>query len=415
MVFSPLICYNHYKGVTPLNEYNLRFKRNVYFILALAVLSLSVLFAAGTVFTLTVALAIDETSVGHIYLGNRPEADYPSYLERRISEWRSTASYRLGFQGYLYEVDLDALAFDADGTAENIIRNVNNRAVFTLPDASRDAIQDGIETLFPVRVTTHFDFDGFIDDLLDDVSHLYQFKTYRLDDYLAPASAATILATSLIDGLEADDVLAIVAAAGELAIPAADRFSLIAAFADSDLDNDQLSILASGLFAVSAGTRFQSFLYRSFPETPAWAEIGANVRILRVNGLDFSFYNPMDSAYRFVVTAADATTLRIELVGHPFVETIEAGWERAAFVPFAVETIEDLTLNASTPGVVVIDSDEETVYRIVVRPGVDGEIWVLNRTVTAPGETPVETAVAFDERPSVTAIYRENTVLKGGD
>jgi len=55
--------------VTPLAEYNVRFKRNVYFILAFAVLSLSVLFAAGTIFTLTVALAIDETSVGHIYLG----------------------------------------------------------------------------------------------------------------------------------------------------------------------------------------------------------------------------------------------------------------------------------------------------------------------------------------------------------
>ncbi|OHE40763.1 MAG: hypothetical protein A2Y16_06960 [Tenericutes bacterium GWF2_57_13] len=396
-------------------EYNVRFKRNVYFILAFAVLSLSVLFAAGTIFTLTVALAIDETSVGHIYLGNRPEADYPSYLERRVSEWRSTASYRLGFQGYLYDIELDALTFDADATAENIVRDVNNSAVFTLSTLSRDAIRAGIDSLFSAQVTSHFDFDAFIDDLLDDVSHLYQFKTYRLDDYLAPASAETVLATSLIDGLSADDVDAIVAFAGNVAISALDRFSLLETFAASDLDNDRLSILASGMQAVSVGTRFQSFLYRTLPVMPGWAEIGANVRILRVNGLDFSFYNPMDSDYRFVVSEADATTLRIELVGHPFVETIDAVWERAAFVPFPIETIEDLTLNAATPGVIVIDTDDETIYRVVVRTGVDGEIWFLNRTVTAPGEAPVEAMVAIDERPSVAAIYRENIVPKGGD
>ncbi|MDP3130263.1 MAG: hypothetical protein Q8N15_02890, partial [Bacillota bacterium] len=227
--------------------------------------------------------------------------------------------------------------------------------------------------------------------------------------------AETVLATSLIDGLSADDVDAIVAVAGDVAISALDRFSLLETFAASDLDNDRLSILASGMQAVSVGTRFQSFLYRTLPVMPGWAEIGANVRILRVNGLDFSFYNPMDSDYRFVVTEADATTLRIELIGHPFVETIDAIWERAAFVPFPIETIEDLTLNAATPGVIVIDTDNETIYRVVVRTGVDGEIWFLNRTVTAPGEAPVEAMVAIDERPSVAAIYRENIVPKGGD
>jgi hypothetical protein len=364
---------------------------------------------------LTVSLAIDETSVGHIYLGNRPEADYPTYLDRRVSDWQIASSYRLGFQGYQYDIDLTRLTFDADATVAAIVRDTANLAVFQLTDLAKAAMLSEIASQFSAEIVAHFDDETFFADLLEDVTHLYQIKSYRLDDYLDAASADTVLAESVIDGLAADDVDAIVLAAGVIDIAAAERFSLLAVAATADLDNDQLSILASGMQAVVGGTRFQSFLFRTFPVMPAWAEIGKNVRVLRISGLDFSFYNPMDFGYRFRVTEAGETSLRIQLVGHPFVETIDDVWQLAAVVPFSVESIEDLTLEAGTPGVIVIDTDEATVYRIVVRPGVDGEIWVLNRTVTAPGDDPVETAVAFDERPSTAAIYRENTILKGGD
>ncbi|MCK7492320.1 MAG: hypothetical protein MZW92_12500 [Comamonadaceae bacterium] len=326
------------------------------------------------------------------------------------------ATYRLGFQGYQFEIDLEALSFDADATVAAIVRDQANLAVFILSEASRNAILAGIESMFSAGVTAHFDSDAFLADLIGDASHLYQIKTYRLGDYLSAASADTVLAEIVLDGLAAGDVTAIVAAAGLIDVPAAGP---LLAFGKVRRDGPRQRATVDPRLRLASDHRRDpvSILPVSHPAPSCrlGRRSASDVRILRANGLDFSFYNPMDFGYRFVVTAIDATSFRIALVGLPFVETIESVWERAAVVPFAVETIEDLTLDGSTPGVIVIDSDEETVYRVVVRAGIDGAIWFQNRTVTAPGAAPVVERVAIDERPSVAAIYRENTVPKGGD
>ena len=396
-------------------ELHQRIRRNVYFILATAILALAVLFAVGTVFALTVTLAIDETSVGPIYLGNRSESDYPTYLERRVSEWRTDASYSISFQGYVYEIDLGNLHFDADATAAGIVRGSDNLAVFDIGDDARTALIADLEALFSDTVTSQCDLDAFLGDLIADVSHLYQIRMYRLGDYLALDASETILATVVLDGLDPDDVAAIAAAATFYEIPASSRFSLLEATAMAGLDNDQLSILASLMQVTTGATRFQSFVYRAWNDVPGWADVGRNIRIMRVSGLDFAFYNPIDFTYRFDVTAETATSLRIDLIGVPFVETIVSAWELAAVVPFATETIDDPDVDASTPGVIVLETDTDTVYRVLVRAGADGAIWFLNRSVTMPGGTPAVERIAIEERLSVAAIYRENVVPKGGE
>jgi len=398
-----------------LDRLDKRIRRNVYFIVALAALSFAVLFTAGTVFTLTVALAIDETSVGSVYLGNRPASDYPTYLERRISEWRADASYGLSFQGYVYDIDLGDLTFDVEETVSGIVRGVDNPAVFTIDVSSRDALTDELAAVFSDGVLDHFDADSFFSDLLSDVARLYRIRNYRLDDYLSAASAETVLTTVVVDGLDEADVASIVAAGGTYAIDPSARFSLLDATEESGLANEPLSILASAMQRSVEDVRFTSFLYRSWPTPPAWAEIGRNVRILRVVGLDFSFYNPMDFGYRFVVSAPTGTSLSVALVGYPSVETIDSEWDLTAVVPFATEIVEDDAIDGSTPGVIILDSDEATTYRVLVRAGTDGAIWFLNRTVTAPGGDPYVERVAIDERPAVAAIYRERVVPKGGE
>ncbi len=390
-------------------------KRDVMWVFSWIILTLSVVFTIGTFLTLSVALAIDETSVGPIYLGNRPESEYPTYLERRVSEWRANASYRLSFQGFMYEIDLQEIDFDSEETIHRIVRNSENLAVFTIDDSGKDAILSGIENQFSTTIFAFFDANTFISDLLSDISHLYQIKTYRLDRYLSANSAQTVIASTVVDGLDPDDAEAIVDAGGVYVIQPGSRFSLLEATSDSNLDNIQLSIIASGMQTVTAETRFHSFLYRSWAEMPSWAEIGNNVRVMRVAGLDFSFFNPMDVTYHLAISSESATSIRLELIGHPFVETVDAVWGLSASIPFSIETIDDASIDASTPGVIVIDTVEETIYRVVVRPGTDGSVWFLNRTVVAPGSAAFTERVAIDERPSISAIYRENTVSKGGD
>jgi hypothetical protein len=409
------ICYNHGKEVASMVDNRLRIKRNVFFIVALATFSLSLLFTLGTVFALTVVLAFDETSVGTIYLGNRVELDYPGYLDRRVSEWRDNAAYEVSFQGYALLIDLELLTFDTEATVEQLVRNTDNRAIFTLSLVNREAIRFDIENLFSSDVTVHFDADRFFDQLLNDVSGLVAFRNYRLLDFLSSSSGQTTLGMHVIDGLEVEDVDQIVSASGFLEVRAFYRFSLLEELNSSNLDNNQLSILASGLLEVIGNTRFRSLLYRSLPVMPEWAEIGRNVRIMKINELDFSFYNPMEFDYRFVLTKASPTALQIELIGYPFVETIESIWEQMAVVLFSTEIIDDATINATTPGVVVIDLPDATIYRVVVRAGVNGEIWFLNRTILMPiaGDV-VDERIAIDERPTVTAIYKENNVPKGG-
>jgi len=415
MVFSPRICYNQEEGVNPMAETNLRVKRNIYLMLSLVLLALSGLFAAGTVFTLSVILDIDRTSVGHIYLGNKPAAEYSGYLVLRRIRPVGDAEYEIGFQGFALAIDLSVFAFDADATLDDLVRDEDNLARFDLSEEGEAILLATIETSFTPAVYDHFEAERFIEDLSDDVSHLYQIKNYRLSDYLDDASDDTLLATADVAGLDPGDVDAIHAALSSLSVPAAERFSLLDALDGSGLTNAQLSIVASGLQAVTADTAFHSFLYRSDPAAPAWAAIGMNVRILAVNGFDFSFFNPMDFAYRVEIAKTDATTITVALYGHPYITTYGSVWERQAIVPFDVEYVEDPTLDDATPDVIVTETDDETIYRVLVRDGTDGEIWFCLRTATAPGEDPVTERIAIEERPATAAIYRENIVPKGGD
>ncbi|MFH0992796.1 MAG: hypothetical protein V1761_00440 [bacterium] len=365
-----------------MNNANKRVKRSLYLILAWATLGLSLVFAGATLLTLNVRFNVDATSVGTIYLGNKTDAEFRSYLTVEVNDWIDAAEYRIRYQNLDLAIDLNLFAFDVDATLATLVRDAVNDAVFVLDADDAATLQTAIESTFTATIIDHLEFESLVARILVDLEDLSQRKTYRLTDYLDDSADATILGTQVISGLNPADVAAIVAAAPEVGIAATSRFSLLGSLAATELNNLQLSILASGMEAVTAASHFTGFVFQSYTDVPSWAEIGMNVRVMIVNGLDFSFYNGLDYGLMFTVEAVAADTIRIRLIGYPYVAVYSAEMLLKTVVPFATVTI--------TSG------DE--------RAGIDGAIYDCIRTTVLPGADPTIATIFSEERSPVDAL-----------
>jgi len=365
-----------------MNNANKRMKRSLYLILAWATLGLSLVFAGATLLALNVRFHVDATSVGTIYLGNKTDAEFRSTLTREVSDWVDEAQYRICYQNLELAIDLHLFTFDADATLASLERDVVNDAIFLLDPADAATLRDAIETTFTPVVVDHLEYETLVARILTDLQDLSQRKTYRLTGYLDENATQTVLATQVISGLNPDDVAAIIEAAPEIAIAAASRFSLLRTLASSGLDNLQLSIIASGLEAVTAASHFTGFVFQSHEEVPSWAEVGMNVRMMIVNGLDFSFYNGLDYGLTFTVEAVTVDSVRISLVGYPYVATYSAEMVLKTVVPFQIVSIASGT----------------------ERAGLDGAIYDCIRTTLLPGADPIIATIFSEERSPVDQL-----------
>ncbi|HPG42277.1 MAG TPA: hypothetical protein PLJ98_00540 [Acholeplasmataceae bacterium] len=391
----------------------LYFKRNLYFMISLVTVFLTVVFAVVLLFVLDLGKSVSQTSVGFVYLGSYERNEYEDVLAPRITQWQNTADYELSYQEYTWEIDLNYFAFDALQTAVEVREDVNNPAFFTLSQANEDLLYQSLTSDLTVDLIQAFDFNALLSDLTFDMKLLKNRKLYELKDYLEPSLSTTVIDTLSLDQIDPLIVNEITEAFQEpLVIPANERFYLIEATNDLDLSNEALSVIASALQYLTVKTPVEGYMFERYQDLPLWASPGVNVRILKLSNYDFSFFNPLQEALEMSLEQTAADTLVFTLTGLPLLTTYEKDEVVGPTIYYQTTFVDNPLLDALTPSVVVTDTDTETTYELEVLAGTNGYITYYVRRVTPLGGTTYEIELYTEQTLPINRIVEQNIVVK---
>jgi len=390
-------------------------KRNLYLSITLVVLVISLIFA-GVIFTVfNEENKVDETAVGFIYLGNTSKTQYQAILEREIGSWQNQAEYTVQFQGYTLNLDLNWFDFDIDKTLDEIISHEDNLAYFSLSDANQLIFDNALRTTFTSEIMDAFNIESFIQQINMDLQRLYSRKTYELSDFLNESVAEHIIDTTTITNISSSDVDAIIEKISEIEIPEQGRFSLLDQIDALGLTNEQMSIIASGLQGVVLNTNFNGFIFEQYTTMPIWAKPGHQVRILRVNQFDFTFFNEMDYGFTLTIEKINDTSLSFTLHGIPYITSYTSESLVVASIPYQTIYIENDELDIAAPGILIEETDTEFIYRLLIQSGIDGEVIFFNRTITENGTNPITIKLFDEQHLPVDEIFEERIVEKVGE
>ena len=392
------------------------FKHNIYFMISLITLFLSVMFAIVMLIALDLGERVKETSVGFIYLGSYSEDQYENVLTSKVTQWQAAADFELIYQGYEIDIDLTIFDFNANQTVNNIETNKNNNAHFSLSAENETLLMTHFEDSLTPTIYQAFDTESFLEDVLADMSSLKNRKVYQLKSYLSESLNVSVIQTTTIDQIDLADVNQISETVESLEILGTSRFSILNTLGSNpDLDNNQLSIIASALQKLTLNTHFEGYVYSSHLVLPVWAEPGMNVRVLKVNQFDFSFYNRLSDTFTIDIEKVSDDSLSFTLKGYPYMTSYASSVDESVVIPFNTLYIENASINETTPGVIITETDTEFIYELIITPGVTGKVISYFKTIT-PLHGSSTTVKVYDEQYVASPETREqNIVLKDGE
>jgi hypothetical protein len=392
------------------------FKHNLYFMISLIAVSLSVMFAVVMLIVLDLGESVEETSVGFIYLGSYSEEQYASILTSRVTQWQDTADFEVIYHGYEIEIDLSLFDFNVTETVNNIQTNQTNQAFFSISMDNQAILLSHFEDHMTPTIFSSFDMDSFLEDVLSDMSSLKNRKVYQLKAYLAEGLSESVIQSITVDQIEIFDVNRIIEEVEAFQILGTSRFSILKTLGTNpNLDNNQLSIIASALQKLTLETHFEGYVYRSYVTLPIWAEPGQNVRILKVNQFDFSFYNRLSDSFSIEITKVNDDTLSFTLKGYPYITTYSSSIDESIVIPFTTQYIENLTIDETTPNVIIIETEEEFIYEVIITPGQTGKVISYFKTITPLNGDSITLKIYDEQYVASPEIREQNIVLKDGD
>lgn len=392
------------------------FKHNIYFMISLITLFLSVVFAIVMLIALDLGERVKETSVGFIYLGSFSEDQYESVLTSKVTQWQTAADFELIYQGYEIDIDLTLFDFNANLTVSNIETNKNNDAHFVMSAENEALLMTHFEDNLTPTLFNAFDTESFLEDVLADMSSLKNRKVYQLKSYLDEGLSESIIQTITIDQIDLADVNQIAETIESLEIFGTSRFSILNTFGtDQDLDNNQLSIIASAIQKLTLDTHFEGYVYSRYINLPIWAEPGMNVRVLKVNQFDFSFYNRLSDTFTIDIEKIGDDSLSFTLKGYPYMTSYVSSIDESVVIPYTTIYVDNALIDETTPGVIITETDTEFIYELIITPGVTGKVISYFKTIT-PLNGSSTTVKVYDEQYVASPETREqNIVLKDGE
>ncbi len=403
-------------GVMTLKNLILSIKHNITLVAAVIVFLSSIAFAVTSISVLGIGLRNDQTSVGFVFLGGVDETKYEAVLQEKIGLWKTNSEYRLEFQGYSYEINLSLFEFDAITTLSSIKKNQTNQAFFTLTPGNQTSLINQFSLVFSEGIASHIMIDKLLDDILSDMGNLITFRKYALKDYL-PEDLKTMIGDEVvITNLSDESFAKFDQNAYTIAIQPKSRFSLLETFSKSSLGNEELSIVASAMQKLLRNTPMSNYIFSQNSSLPVWAEPGMNVRILKVNQFDFTFYNPLDYELNVTITEDENNTLRFALNGFPFISVFSTEIEVLTIIPYQDIYVEDDTVDENTPGAEMMsETDTDITYRVKISNGLTGSIKAYYRTETTLSQTTEVIRLYDEESLPVNQIYHYNVITKGGE
>ena len=390
------------------------FKKNVFFILSVVLFTLSIGFLIVITGVFGFTKQTHETSIGFIYLGSVEEKNYEQVISTSISKWKTDIIYEIEYQNIMYEISMNDFELDLSNTIENIKMNQNNLAIFGITPTKKANLFSQLSDVFSTDVIASIDQNELIQDILSDMARLKVKSIYRLTTYMNEDDLVLLLSHS-ITSIETLDVNKIIETLETIHISEKSRFSLLNYTESLDLNNQQLSIIASGILPLIRSSQFTNINFHTNTIMPSWANHGENVRILKVNLFDLSFLNPFDQDYTIEITKINDTTLKFDLIGFHNAYQVDSHFEVKDTINFQTIYVDDETIDENTPGVVILEEDDESImYGVLFQAGVLGSIIYFYRTTTFHDASSITSIIAIEVYYPSNEIYYTNTILKVG-
>jgi hypothetical protein len=382
--------------------------------ISIITLFIAIVFAGTMFFVNDISNPPSSTVLGSIYLGAYEEDQYENVINNQINAFLNDVAYEISYQDSIYEIPLTLFDYDHDQTMASLNENKVNQAYFSITDENQLILEEQLELNFSNDVYLAINVEDLISQIKDDMGDMTSLKQYQLADYFIENTDQTDLNQETISNIDAEDVSQIDLLVDQIIINPNSRYSMLDNLGTLDLSNDQLSIISTGLLKVLAKSHMNGFMFNTNPVIPAWASIGYNVRILKVNQYDFSFFNSFDYTYYINIEQTSTTSLSFSLTGVPYVDTYNVEIEDKISIPRDTIYYDNDLLDENTPDVIITETDTEITYLLLIEDGHDGNIYYINRIVTDVFGTTTQYKLYEEQYDSQSRIYDQLIVEIGG-
>ena len=344
----------------------------------------------------------EDTILGSVYLGGIREDEVIPKLEDRIERWRSdeTIVFEVTYQGYSYQFDRELFYFDLTTSMFYLDNGETNDLVVTFQGNDRiDVINEINGLLFLEDIESNFNIEALITDILADAAYMKSFSSKRIEDYIVDDTIAYVsiysVSVNIPEGISIDQLILKIDSVyddSRIVVPNKDLYDIVESLG-SVLSDSEMTVLSTGMFDLILKTNFAVNEVHYVPaidyniyDLSTFPSFGHNASINQIIGDSFSFYNPNDSDYYFVLTKVSDVKATLSLVGLDFVDTISVSIDE--------NIIEYITQT----------TDNDTILQL----GYDGMIIEVTRTITnIYGVVTYEKVIVFEFYPPIKAIILE--------
>ena len=409
-------------------------KRNAYVIFTFFVLLLSVAFAAFIYLTYGHGDDIDTTSVGYFSVSvSESKEQQKANLTSNIDSWKQRVNYEVEYQGIKCKFDINVLDFDSDKTISSLVKNKQNKAYFQLNDAKKEEFKNLLKETYGNSIYTKINLDGengLFRDLMSNAELLKTFYSVDLHPFVYQNGTNFVtLSEGFLTGVSEaniDKIMASLSSSDESVsgsfeiVPG--KFSMLKYFADSDLTNEQLSIIATGLANIIVESSFLSVEVEKSMLKPFCDSTVAAFMVVKPNNEndkdthDLSFYNPETYSFTVELVKSSSDTINFKLNGDPYVNKYVKN--------IKTENVDYKTTEILDPTIAATYNKADTRYSVtyddalkkwkvtyVEVPGVIGSMVNYNRDVIAVDGTVTTVTVYTVRNDYVQEVIRYCYVL----
>ncbi len=354
------------------------------------------------------------TILGTISLTNYDQDEYVDVINEGLEEWEDIADYHILYQNIEYPFDLTFFDFNIYESINQIVEDDINPLVVEFNMTKQHQLNDELIDTFGEHIMNKVDTEQLYIDILRDAKIMERLSTYRLQDYMQNSEQQTLLNSFTASSDSVNHAL-ILEEASSFTITQNKRFSLLDALRDSNLENRELSYIATQLMQLSINSHFTSYDFTPYLiDEPEFVQTFANAEVLSSLGQDFSFYNTYDYDLEVTITALNENELVFSLYGYPYVNTYEDETTIISTIPFSSTYITNEILTDTTPEIIIEETTTDYIYLLLVTEGVDGHVYEISRKITHPNGTITYQLLYYQQTRTTTAIYEQNIVAKEG-
>ncbi len=327
----------------------------------------------------------ENTTIGNISIVGLTEQEAEDKLRNYINTWLEDdlVIFELSYQGYSYAFDRDEIFFDIERSLDELRDGRANTLYVEYSETVLPGLLAEIDAALDewspaLRQQVDFDFTRLIENVLRDASDLKRFSSHQLNDFVPADQMDNFIQTLMVSSLEAPatvhgDPLDVAALETKLethfpngiTITPGMRFSMLDSF-DPSFTRAEMSFIGALIMDIFPHTPFTVHRHHQFmDQVPGEYDIatypfyGRNVHVQRSRNLDFQFENNTHCTFTLEFERV-GNAFTITLIGAPFINTID--------VETTIHYFDYPTTTTTNP-----DN---------VRPGVDGVVVTVRRTIT---------------------------------